>query len=789
MALSYSKFTSDGVSGVYPLSIPFIDKGHIKAYVENAPFNVSVDVQYKRVTVTPVPPKGSRVLISRETPLNKPYSDFKNGNTFGQVNVNNSFLWQLYLTQEISEGRFGEDFVNRNDMNMWGYKLTNLGLGVDSSDSCTMGQLNTVKDSNTTWNEEQDVRLSSAEARLTGIDDSIIAGKSRFINWLYNHGSALGGETTIKVTHRFESVNSVYINGLRKTLGLSFSYDVVKQEVKFTRPLVAGEEVIVVIGTEPPEFIPNDISNHMIQTEGQVKTSADWVHKLGQPIATGSNTERSLEGRFADVANVKDFGAKGDGVTNDSAAIQAAIDTGNEVFIPKGTYVCNLVLNGFFNINGAGEGFTKLRAASSSQPVIKNMYQEPSWRYPSISNLSLEGAGTKEGVGFAFGEPDSYRTGDELIGRVKMTNVYFFNLDKAIQKCYGNIGNIFDNVSGSTGNYFYWARGSQVTNSTNGVMHAGADLFTGGQMNAYDKMVFLVMDTTAGIGQWTFINTVIQFNAGGVFYWDVQGGNQFTAWQAVALHNTWIEGNATLPKVTIDGLSGPHEVIPAENFQQTKYGPDFYEIGKIWKHGTTSNLGRVNIWGNERVALNLEAGGYGSGDYVDLAFSNMTYPTLQGAFIRSSLGQGQTWVRDIAFHVGGVKLFDLKANKMFSLGDPYTNAAPETHHIIYGDTTVAAGDPMLEIRGTQGNQSIFFNTVNGVAAPRGAVLDIPAQTSNGRSINAAGSINAGGAVIATRGFMVESMAGERSEGISEDIQLPNGVLHFVGGIFAGFSKS
>lgn len=54
-------------------------------------------------------------------------------------------------------------------------------------------------------------------------------------------------------------------------------------------------------------------------------------------IAEGSDVPRILKDRFADVVNVRDFGAKGDGVTDDTAAIIAASRTGR-VFFPKGTY-------------------------------------------------------------------------------------------------------------------------------------------------------------------------------------------------------------------------------------------------------------------------------------------------------------------------------------------------------------------------------------------------------------------------------------------------------------------
>ncbi len=60
--------------------------------------------------------------------------------------------------------------------------------------------------------------------------------------------------------------------------------------------------------------------------------------------STGSTTSRSLGARAADVVNVLDYGATGNGSTDDTAAIQAAVNwtvaTGNRgiIFFPLGTY-------------------------------------------------------------------------------------------------------------------------------------------------------------------------------------------------------------------------------------------------------------------------------------------------------------------------------------------------------------------------------------------------------------------------------------------------------------------
>lgn len=89
--------------------------------------------------------------------------------------------------------------------------------------------------------------------------------------------------------------------------------------------------------------------------------------------STGSDTPRTLAERFGDIVNVKDFGAKGDGVTDDTAAIQKALDFAEsicgDVYFPSGVYIISAMLRLPDFVGMLGNG-TKVKSFVDTGPVI-----------------------------------------------------------------------------------------------------------------------------------------------------------------------------------------------------------------------------------------------------------------------------------------------------------------------------------------------------------------------------------------------------------------------------------
>ncbi len=115
------------------------------------------------------------------------------------------------------------------------------------------------------------------------------------------------------------------------------------------------------------------------------------------PSGTGAVT-RTVDSKLGDVVSVKDFGATGDGTTDDTAAIQAALNSAASVFFPNAKYritstLSQTVLNQklYGNISRGNDLDAKifLDSSSSSNGVIN--VRAPG---TTIESLVLEGKGS-----------------------------------------------------------------------------------------------------------------------------------------------------------------------------------------------------------------------------------------------------------------------------------------------------------------------------------------------------------------------------------------------------------
>lgn len=179
------------------------------------------------------------------------------------------------------------------------------------------------------------------------------------------------------------------------------------------------------------------------------KLAADDGSNLVGFLQSGTGaTSRTVQNRMRDVVSVKDFGAVGDGSTNDTAAIQAAVDAvsaagGGTVYFPPGTYFCSTTVAGKANVNLVGTGWDSvLKGVGVNSGAVRYLDDEcknvhiHDLAFDAASNDDFDSALKMDGTGSATG------TGPVNIFRCK-----FFDSNKATQGDWTITGFIAQGIS------------------------------------------------------------------------------------------------------------------------------------------------------------------------------------------------------------------------------------------------------------------------------------------------------------------------------------------------------
>lgn len=150
----------------------------------------------------------------------------------------------------------------------------------------------------------------------------------------------------------------------------------------------SGADSSMYISGQPAVAASADIAGHFVRDDADVTTADNGGTVIVD--AAGRRWKRQFSGR----ANARWFGATGDGVTDDAAAIQAAVDTDLPVHLPAGKYFISThitVAGASFELSGDADKTTIYGTGYVEAPTAADT------SYPTATN-----PGPMSGCGFYF---------------------------------------------------------------------------------------------------------------------------------------------------------------------------------------------------------------------------------------------------------------------------------------------------------------------------------------------------------------------------------------------------
>lgn len=173
-------------------------------------------------------------------------------------------------------------------------------------------------------------------------------------------------------------------------------------------------------GTAPNTWIaPQDINSQRLLNLVDASTAQEPITKSQLDSASSLNSsnanitnytlarsgavERTVQTRLEEKVSPKDFGAVGDGITDDTVAVQAAIDSlgaGEALVFPDGTYILTEGLTTTVAIHLIGTGAVKLdfTLASSTTDLITFTWSGGKPDFNAIRNITIDANDTGQDV-------------------------------------------------------------------------------------------------------------------------------------------------------------------------------------------------------------------------------------------------------------------------------------------------------------------------------------------------------------------------------------------------------
>ncbi len=452
MPYSYAVYTGNGATTQFTVPFPYLRREHVVVSL-NYVSTVFTWVNNTTVQVSPAPANGVRVEVRRVTPVNNPLVDFTDGSTLVAADLDTNALQQTYINQEQDDQFQDAVFINAQGLlDAGGQRITNVGDPTAAQDAATKNYTDT-RDA-LKVNKAGDTMtgpLAMSGQKITGLGDPTNAQDAATKTWVETATTSplvqfrsifYGAFATDQATDPYGNARTVgdqYFNTssnvMRVWNGASWQ-DVSSNAnvLRWRKTAVGGETslsglddsgatltytvnlefvylngVLLTRGVDYTATNGTSIDGLAALTTGDVVEALSYssFNLVNVPANTvqftqagAGATTRTVEAKLNDVVSVKDFGAVGDGVTNDQAAIQAALSTGKNVFIPDGVYLFNTSISYTADgqaIYGSGNN-SVLKSGSGSVYISSNSRDNI-----SLHDLKVDGSVTNGGFIIAGG--------------------------------------------------------------------------------------------------------------------------------------------------------------------------------------------------------------------------------------------------------------------------------------------------------------------------------------------------------------------------------------------------
>jgi Pectate lyase superfamily protein len=387
----------------------------------------------------------------------------------------------------------------------------------------------------------------------------------------------------------------------------------------------------------------------------------------------GGGVARSLTSKLGDITNVRDFGATGNGTTDDTASIQSAINAATgAIYIPTGTYriTSALAVNAGIHIFGDGMEASVLTPASSTVCLTVTTASPVIIEALGISYTTPQASGYGIGITAAGGATNSLSIiRDVLISGaatgVLWTNSAFFLMDHCFIQNFSTYGCQVSNANDID------VGDSNITNCTffnftgSGTTGAGINWLSSGGLrvenNKFGALAYGILFTYATDSGSSAPNTAQLIVTGNSFDTMSTAALSMARATATDVFNSVIVANNVMPDCGV-GVSIPLDANGAWVSFFIATGNEWIGAGSGSPVGfeiqstTTFNISNNTLFGNTNATVGISVGSTATGGVIQGNNLSGTFATTivsTGSSIRVLDNQGVNPIGPSALTPGG----------------------------------------------------------------------------------------------------------------------------------------